>query len=551
MLLAIVRPVRGERARLVTAALLGAGATAAAVGLLAISGYLVVRAAQHLLIAGVAATIVLVQALAIARAALRYGERLASHDLALRQLARLRQRFFRALAPLVPSQLNGRARGDLLARFVSDVDTLQDAHLRILIPVLVAAVVIVGAGVAGALMLGAMGAALLAALSVTAIVSAWVSARVAAMSGRNRATARAQLTDRLVEAIDGSAELALAGRSGEYVRRLSMSDARLARLARRDALASALAGGLHTLLMGAGLVAVLLVAVDGVRSGSLPPLLLAAVVFLFLGAGEALAPVPVAVRRLRGARAAAARLGDICEQQPAVADPESPKTAPRSGALALEGVSFSYQSDGETVLRDADLRLEPGAHVALTGASGAGKSTLAELLVRFRDPDRGRVTLDGIDVRELAQEEVRGAVLLCDQDAHLFNVTIRENLSIVGREVSEVELWSALAVVELDRFVHGLEDGLDTIVGQQGELLSGGQRQRLALARALLSDARFLILDEPVAQLDGPLARRVVRAVLTSAHARGVLMVTHATGALDGFDRVLRLEQGRVASDPR
>jgi ABC-type multidrug transport system fused ATPase/permease subunit len=164
----------------------------------------------------------------------------------------------------------------------------------------------------------------------------------------------------------------------------------------------------------------------------------------------------------------------------------------------------------------------------------------------LRDPERGRVTLDGVDVRRLSQDDLRQAVLLSDQDAHLFNTTIREDLLVARRDAPEAELWRVLEVVELDRWVASLPGGLDTRVGQQGELVSGGQRQRLALARALLSDARFLILEESVAHLDAPLARRVMRRVLAQSNGRGVLAITHATDALEGFDRVLVLERGRL-----
>jgi ATP-binding cassette, subfamily C, bacterial CydC len=549
-LLGMSRPQEGESRRLTLSVLLAAGATGAAIALLATSGYLISRAAQRPMIISLMVAIVAIRAFGIARATLRYAERLASHDLALRQLARLRVRFFTALAPLVPGQLRGTSRGDLLARFVGDVDTLQDTYLRVLIPTLVALVVVLGAAVAGWVMLGTVGLALLLALSVTAVLSSWASARVAATSGRNQAPARAALTGQLVEAIDGSAELALAGRARERVTALAAIDARLARLGRRDALAGALASGLHSLLTGLGLLALLAVGIGGVRSGAMPGVLLAATAFLFLGACESVAPLPMAARRARSCAAAASRLQQICQQRPAVLDPAVPLHASGAGALALRGVTMGYGSDEDTVLEGVHLRLQAGSRVALTGPSGAGKTTLAELLVRFHDPQHGTVTLDGIDVRKLSQDELRSAVLLCGQDAHLFNTTVRENLLIARRAATDGEIWRALELVELDGWTSGLPDRLDTRVGQQGELVSGGQRQRLALARALLSDARFLILDEPVAHLDAPLARRVIARVLAGAGSRGVLVITHSGESLEGFDTVLRLDRGCLAPAP-
>ena len=180
------------------------------------------------------------------------------------------------------------------------------------------------------------------------------------------------------------------------------------------------------------------------------------------------------------------------------------------------------------------------------GPSGVGKTTLGELLVRFLDPTSGQVTLDGIDIRTVAQLDLRAAVLICGQDAHLFNTTVRENLLIAHREAGEDELWDVLGTVELDGFVRSLPDGLDTMVGQQGELVSGGQRRRLALARALLATPRFLILDEPIAHLDGPLAERIMERILDGNGTRGLLVITHETQSLDAFDRVLTLDHGRL-----
>jgi len=550
-LIALTRPIRGERWRLSLSVVLATGAMAAAIALLATSGYLISRAAQQPQILSLMMAIVGVRALGLIRAVLRYCERLTSHDLALRQLARLRSRFYERLSPLVPGQLGDHGRGDLLARFVGDVDTLQDAHLRVVIPALVAALVILGAAFAGWLILPAAGVAILCGLGATAAVSTWASAMVASTAARRQAGARSRLTGELVEAIDGAAELAVAGRAADHVARLAATDAQLARLGRSDAVSAALASGLGSVLTGAGLVAVLVVAIPSVRSGSLSGVLLAAVAFLFLASGESVQPLPAAARRLRACTAAARRLEGVCDAEPAIVDPLAPLTPPGNGELAVENVELRYGPDEDAVLQRACLRLGPGERVALVGPSGAGKTTLAELLVRFHDPDAGRVTLDGVDVRELAQDDLRRAVLLCGQDAHLFNTSIRENLLIARRDAHDAELWDVLRAVELDDWADSLPAGLDTVVGQEGELVSGGQRQRLALARALLADCRFLILDEPTAHLDERLARKVTGNVLERAGCRGLLVITHATGELDGFDRVLRIAHGALSEEGR
>ena len=540
VLLRTMRPQGSERARLALSVALATGAAAAAIALLTTSGYLISRAAQRPQILMLMVAIVAVRGFGIARAVLRYGERLVSHDLALRQLVRLRGRFYRSLAPLVPGALASRS-GELLSRFVADVDVLQDAYLRVAIPGLVAVLVIAGASLTAWIVLPSAGAIVLAALTIAALALPWLSSTVAARASRRQAPARALLTSDLVEGIDGARELTIAGRADAHVQRLAEGDARLAQLARGDALATAasvVAGGI---LAGAGMLALLLVAIPAVHSGALAGVLLAALVFLLLAAYESVLPLSAAARSLRVCATSATRLQELAETAPAVLDPSHPLALTGTGELRVEGVRFRYAPGEPWVLDHADLQIEPGEHVALTGPSGVGKSTLAELLVRFRDPEHGQVRLDRIDMRELTQREIRDAVTLCAQDCHVFNTTVRENLLIARRDASEREVLDALAAVELDEWAATLPQGLDTILGQDGELVSGGQRTRIALARALLGGSRFLILDEPTAHLDPALAERVMRNLPRACGERGLLVITHDTSALEGFDRILQL----------
>lgn len=537
----------GEGRRLALSVLLAFGTVLAGAGLLTTSGYLISRAAQRPEILALTAAITAVRGFGIARAALRYGERLASHDLALRVLARLRAGFYALLAPLGPAALGHRRSGELLSRFVADVDALQDLYLRALAPPIVGALVIVSAGLFGWVLLPAAGLVVGGGLLVAAILVPTLTGMLAAAAGRRQAPARAALSSELVEAIDGSVELAVAGRGPERVGRLDLLGDRLAWIARRDALAGACATVLGSLLIGFTILAALLVSIPAVRNGSLSPVLLAAIVFLVLGAFEGIAPLPAAARTLRGCAEAAGRLDELRNLNPAVRDPERPVPVPDLDApLRLRDVAFRYSTDDEWLLKDVDLTLEPGCRVALIGPSGAGKTTLAQLLVRFLDPALGVVAVGDVDVRELSLHDVRGTVVLAAQDAHVFTTTIRENLLLARRAAGEDDLWDALEAVQLDAWVRELPDGLDTLVGEDGDLLSGGQRQRLAVARALVSDARFLVLDEPTAHLDAETAGELIRGIDAAAGPRGVVVITHRAEGLERFDRVLRLSDGRL-----
>ena len=186
------------------------------------------------------------------------------------------------------------------------------------------------------------------------------------------------------------------------------------------------------------------------------------------------------------------------------------------------------------------LRLEPGRRVAVVGPSGSGKSTLVHLLLRFWDVPPGSLLLDGADARAWSSDRVRGAIAFAAQRAHLFTGTLRENLAL-----------AVLAAVRLDGLVARLPEGLDTWIGEQGLQLSGGERQRLALARALLKDAPFLLLDEPTAHLDALTEREVMREIVRAGEGRATLLVTHRLVSLEAFDEVLVLERGRVAERGR
>lgn len=538
---------RRHRRGLLAGAVLGAGAVAAGVALLSLSGYLISRAAEQPPILTLTAAIVGVRALALTRALLRYGERLVSHDLAFRALADLRVRFFRRLVPLVPGGLDGLRRGDLLARFASDVDGLQNLFLRGFAPVAIAALTIPAVTVAAWIMEPAAAPVVAVGLLLAAVAVPAITAGVARAAGRRQAAARAELSADLVEVVSGAPELAVAGREDDWIGRAAVADRRLARLQTRDALAGSVATGLGTALAGITAAAVAFVAVPAVDRGTLGATMLAALVLLALAAFEGVAPVSDAARQLEATAQAAGRLEAVADTPQPVADPAHPRPLP-PGELRAEGVSVRYGWDDPWILQNADLRLAPGRAVAVVGPSGAGKSTLAELLVRFRDPDAGRVTIGGVDVRQAAQAEVRDRVRLGGQDSHLFATTIRNNLALARPEADDAALTAALRRVGLGDWLDGLEHDLDTEVGEHGAQVSGGQRQRIAAARLLVCDAPFLVFDEPVAHLDPNGARELLGelAAVARRDGRGVLVISHVADGLDAFDEICTLQEGRL-----
>jgi thiol reductant ABC exporter CydC subunit len=524
----------------------GVLAVLAAVALLGVSGYLITRASQRPPILSLTIAIVAVRSLAIGRALLRYAERLASHDLAFRTLAELRVRFFARLAPLVPAGLPPLRTGDLLSRFVADVDRLQDLYLRGLAPPLVAAGTIGIVGVTAAAFLPIAGVVLFAGLAAGAVLLPALTASLVRKSGRRQAVARAALASDLHEVITGAPELAVYGREADWGARLRRSEATLARVQTRDAFAGGFAAGAGTLVAGGLVLAVAVVAIPAVHAHRLDPVLLAALILAALAAFEAIMPLPQAAQQLSGCAVAAQRLEQITDREPPVADSPSPERLPETGKLVVSDVTFTYPGATRPALEHVSLDVRPGGRVAVVGRSGAGKTTLSHLLVRFCDPGRGTVTLGGCDLRTAAQSDVRTAIRLDGQDAHLFATTIAANVRVGNPGADDAEVLQALARAGLAGWIESLPRGIETDVGEEGFAVSGGQRRRIALARTLVAPARFLVLDEPAAHLDEAGARTLLAGLAAERDDRGIVCITHTTAGLEEWDEILVLDQGRV-----
>jgi thiol reductant ABC exporter CydC subunit len=520
----------------------GVAAIGFGVALMTAAGYLISRAAEQPPILSLTVTIVAVRFFGLARPVARYLERLASHDAALRALGRIRVRFYERVEPLAPGQLAGYRSGDLLGRMVGDVESLQGLYVRGLGPPVVA-LAVASASVAATAWWSPTAAAVLAAgLCVGGALvptSTWALSRAAA---RRQAPARAELTSELVELLRGAPELVAYGREAEAADRVRRADAELARLGRRDALAAGLSEALMIAVAGLTVAGVLAVAVDAHANGTLDRVLVATLALLALASFDAVLPLSAAVRELATSVPAGERVLELTGTEPTIDDPAEPITLPDAPAtVALEGVTTRYPGAERPAFEGLDLRLEPGKHVALVGPTGSGKTTVTNLLLRFLDPESGRVTIAGRDIREYRQEDARAVFALAGQEAHLFNSTIRANLLLARPAATDDALWNALRRARIDSWVASLPGELETLVGEEGTALSGGQRQRLVLARAFLADAPVLLLDEPTAQLDRETAAELVHDVFAAAEGTTILLITHRSEGLDLVDEIVRL----------
>jgi thiol reductant ABC exporter CydC subunit len=532
--------------RLILSIVLGACAAAASIGLLATAAWLISRAAQHPPESAIALAIVAVQFFGLSRGLFRYAQRLTGHDAAFRALGALRLRVYDRLEQLLPGRARTLRSGDVMARFVTDVESLQDQLLRVLTPFAVALVVGVATVALVWSILPAAGAILAAALLVAATAVPWSSARRAARREAGQAEARGALTAAVVDLLWAAPELAANGTTGVHLARASGIGDELAGVEAEQARTAGLGRGFAALLPALAMVGSLAVGIVAVHDGRLAPVLLAVIAVVPLAAFELSADLPAAAQTRQRVRQSLGRADAVLQLPPAVLEPALPEPIPGSPfPLRVRGLRCRHPGAERWALDGVDLDLHAGSRVGIVGRSGAGKTTLAEVLLRFVPYQEGSVTVGETELSALRGDDCRELIGLVAQDAHVFNTTLRANLSLARPGASDDELRRALGRVHLLEWSETLPHGLDTELGEFGSRMSGGQRQRLAAARSILAAFPILILDEPAEHLDAGTADSLVDALLAGPPEQAIVLITHDARHLDAMDEVITLEAGR------
>ncbi|MBS1674006.1 MAG: thiol reductant ABC exporter subunit CydD [Actinobacteria bacterium] len=579
----ILRLAMPSTARFAPAVLAGIASAAAAVGLLLVSGWLIVSASLVDDLVPLSVAIVGVRFFAVTRAVTRYLERLLGHDAALGRLADLRAAVVRRLTPLAPAGLGSTDRGSVLTALVDDVENLQNLPLRVVQPLVTGGVVALAS--VGVLALIAPAAALvLGVCLVVATVGAIALGGIAGSRAERALTRdRAGLAGALVDELTAFEVLRSYGALGLARDRIRAADDALRRTVTRTALAQALSSAVVSLAAGAASIWALSVAAPGQPGGAVDAPWFAVAVLLPMAVFDVFSAVPQAAAAWRGVRASAERIhallpatlppevrGDEGEPgardprgsgdlrsgrdrpmpvQPATADIMNaivvPVVAPGADpAVSLRGVTASWPGAAGPALRDVDLDVAPGERILVTGASGAGKSTLAAVLVGFLRFD-GAYRIGADDGAAIPGPELRERVGLCEQDPMLFDEDIRQNLLFARDTATDAELLAVLARVGLGAWV-AERGGLDARVGERGGLVSGGQAQRIALARAILRGFPVLVLDEPTAGVDPDASDALLADLLGAADGQSVILISHVEPPAGTVDRAVRLDAGRI-----
>jgi ATP-binding cassette subfamily C protein CydC len=556
-LLALLRPYW---LLMMGAALLGAGTILANVGLLATSAVLIAEAALQPLLFDLMLLIVGVRFFGIARAVLRYAERYTTHDVTFRILKKIRVHFYRRLVPLVPEGIAGRADAELFRGITADIETLQFFYIRVLAAPFIMLLVLLSC--AGFLAFFSVPAALvLIAMYILAGVLCPVLLR---KMTRGLATAQATLQDafynKVLDFTQGLADLAAAGAvqsaKAEIWELLSAAVRLRRKIEGLDSLTQVLLRAASYLTM----LLALYVTAPLVYAGELSGVFLALVALVTQSSFEALNPMPLVLEQLEEGLVAAERLfaviGEAEEREPEFAQREIGESQdarvpnPQESSLSVENLTFNYPG-GPEVLRGLGFSLAKGAKLAIVGDNGAGKSTLVQILLKLRTYRQGSIRLEGRELRDIPESEVREQIAVLNQDTYIFHTSLRENVLIAKPAATEAEVAEAWRRAGLTEFIASLPEGEETTAGEGGFMLSGGQRQRLALARLFLRDCPLVILDEADQGLDAVTAADLRRELRLWTEGRSLITITHSLHGLADMDEILVLSGGQVVERGR
>ena len=537
--------------RVLIAVAAGVATLGSALALAALSAWLITRAWEMPPVLDLSVAVVAVRALGISRGVFRYLERLTTHDVALRGTTSARAQIYARLAAGNPGAAAGLRRGDLLARTGADVDAVGDVVVKALVPIAVSAVLAVSA--VGILMFISVPAAMVLAiaLAVSGILAPWLSARAARIAESDSSSAAVRFSASAVTALDHSAELRVAGRLDAAVSDAVSAEGDVVDATDRAAVPSAFAAAATPLAVGVSVLASLLIGIVLYGNTDMTPMALGILVLLPLSAFEGTAALPTAAVALTKARLASARIMAVLDR----ADEEiaeGDNAWSESDVLTVDGLCAGWP--GGNVTAPLTFEVRPGARIALIGQSGSGKTTALMTMAGLLPPVSGTISAGGVPISEIEPAELRRHIGFFAEDAHLFETSVLENLRVARGDLTPTAAATVLGDVGLGEWLAHLPDGLDTVLVGGMRAVSGGERRRLLLARAVVSPAQILLLDEPTEHMDAEAGAEVLRELLGRdgtllAPHRTVVVVTHQLPEHTGADQVICV--GNISAENR
>ncbi len=524
------------------AALIGFATTGSGIGLLMTSAYIIAKAALQPPIVTLQLGIVGVRFFGLARGVFRYAERLISHNITFRILAKLRLWFYDAIEPLAPARLMHFKSGDLLQRVVDDIQSLENIYTRVLGPPLTALLV-------AALMWFLLGVYSLQAALLILLFHTLAGIGVPLLTKQlSRGVAigimnyKAEQQVLALDLFQGIGELQLYGKLPTHLTAMQSAETGKLQLQRKNAIIEGMHESLTGLLMNGALIAILWALIPSISTGAVNGISLTVITLAVMASFEPFLPLPSTLKHLEADQHAGERLFEILDAKPETIAPATPLPFPAEHTIQVEKLSFAYPGSTAKALDRLNFTVLSGEHIAIVGPSGAGKSTITSLFMRFWNSSEGSITIGSHNITLFDPEELRRNISLVSQRTYLFAETIRENLTIAAPESTDDDLKKALTAAGLSHFT----SKLDEWCGQHGMKLSGGERQRIAIARVLLQSAPIMILDEATANLDGVTEREVTQTLNAISAGKTLITITHRLKAMEQYNRILVLEKGRI-----
>jgi ATP-binding cassette subfamily C protein CydCD len=527
--------------------LLNALTIGSSVALIGVSAWLISTAAIASSVADLGVAVVMTRLFGITRAVFRYLERLVSHNVTFRLLTHLRVWFYEKLEPLAPARLMEYKSGDLLARVISDVETLENFYVRVVSPSLTAVLIGFVVSILFASFYPPIAFALIGIFLTLGLILPLLAQLVSRKPGTRLITQRADIQAQLVDGIQGLADLLAFGRGKDRADMISATGNNYGTTQKQMARISGVHSAFVTLLTNLGLWLILFLVIPQVTEGNIKGVMLGTFALMTFASFEAVNPLPLAAQMWNASREAAKRLFEVVDANPEVSDLEiSKQPSITEYELCFTNLSFCYPAQSTPALQNISFTMPEGRSIAIVGPSGAGKSTIANLLFRFWEYESGEISLGGETLNSLNQDKVRKRCALVSQNSYFFNTSIRENLRVACPKVTQEEMEVAAEFAKIHKFIANLPKGYETIIGEQGWRLSGGERQRMAIARALLKEAPILILDEPTANLDPITEKQVLDTLFEIMRGKSSLLITHRLVGLENMDEIIVLDQGKI-----